>query len=129
MDETAPSDAVLIVEDEPLVRMVAADTLSDCGLKSFEAGDAAEALRMLNGHPEIGLVFTDINMPGEMDGLGLVDLVHRLWPKIQLIVTSGRYRLFDRDLPDDGSFLAKPYQQSQLVALVRQKLRLASAVA
>jgi CheY-like chemotaxis protein len=123
MAQACPKPAVLVVEDEALVRMAAVDALADSGLPSFEAGDAEEALRLLDEHSEISLVFTDINMPGEMDGLQLARKVHEARPSVELIVTSGQQRLQDRDLPDHGSFLCKPYGPSQLVALVRQKMQ------
>ena len=107
-----------------MVRMVAVDALSDCGLRLYEAADADEALEVIAEHPDIGLVFTDIDMPGAMDGLKLVQRIHKLWPKIELIVTSGRERLLDRQLPDHGSFLPKPYQPSKLVELVIEKMRI-----
>lgn len=107
-----------------MVRMVAVDALSDCGLRLYEAADADEALEVIEGHPDIGLVFTDINMPGAMDGLKLVQRIHKFWPRIELIVTSGRERLLDRQLPDHGSFLPKPYQPSKLVELVIEKMRI-----
>jgi CheY-like chemotaxis protein len=124
MDQVAPREAVLVVEDEPLVRMVALDALSDCGLVAYEAADAEEALGVLDAHSDIGLVFTDVNMPGSLDGVKLVQRIHKLWPKIELIVTSGRELLMDRQLPDHGSFLAKPYRMGQLIDLVRKKMRL-----
>jgi CheY-like chemotaxis protein len=123
MDQVAQSEAILVVEDEALIRMVAVDALSDCGLRLYDAGDADEALEMIEEHPEIRLVFTDVNMPGTMDGLRLVERVHSLWPKIELIVTSGRERLLDRQLPEHGSFLSKPYLPSQLVDMVLKKIR------
>jgi CheY-like chemotaxis protein len=124
MHHSTDLDAVLVVEDEPLVRIGAVDALADCGLRLYEAADADEALRALEKHSDIGLVFTDINMPGAMDGLSLVEHIHKLSPRIELIVTSGRERLLDRQLPDDGTFLAKPYPLSQLIHLVRKKMRL-----
>jgi CheY-like chemotaxis protein len=123
MDQPSAPSTLLVVEDEALVRMVAVDALADSGLRSFEAGDAAEALRLLDEHPEISLVFTDIDMPGHMDGLQLVRRVHDERPRMELIVTSGHQRVLDRDLPDHGTFLCKPYRTAQLIALVRQKLR------
>jgi CheY-like chemotaxis protein len=123
MDQAASQDAILVVEDEALVRMVAVDALSETGLRLYEAGDAEEALAVLKEHPDVALVFTDINMPGELDGVSLVQRIHKLWPKIELIVTSGRERLMDRQLPDHGSFLAKPYRMNQLIDLVRKKMR------
>jgi len=124
MDQQNTSEAVLIVEDEPLVRMVAVDAICECGLPAYEAVDAADALGVLRKHPEIALVFTDINLPGSMNGLVLAARIHKLWPKIELIVTSGRERLLDRQLPDHGSFLAKPYGLTQLVELIRKKMPL-----
>jgi CheY-like chemotaxis protein len=114
--------AVLIVEDEPFVRMVAADSLGDCGLKTVEAADAGEALDLLEAHPEIELLFTDINMPGKVDGMGLARRAREVRPDVEIIVTSGREQLCDADIPDAGSFLAKPYNPRDLVALVLRKL-------
>lgn len=115
--------AVLIVEDEPIVRMVAAYGLADDGLVTYEAADAAEALTVLAEHPDIAVLFTDINMPGEMDGLGLADRAFQLRPDMELIVTSGRARLRDAALPNHGTFLPKPYSVSKLIDLVEEKLR------
>jgi CheY-like chemotaxis protein len=120
MDLDAP--AVLVVEDEALVRMDVLDALGDVGLPCFEAGDAEEALKELEDHPSIALLFTDINMPGTMDGLALAERVHQERPGVEIIVTSGGQQLHEDDLPDHGLFLAKPYQPKRLVALVREKL-------
>lgn len=114
---------VLVVEDEPLVRMAAADALVDHGIMAWEAGDASEALHVLEERPRIGVVFTDINMPGEPDGLGLAHEVSLRRPDVELIVTSGAVHVSDEDLPDAGIFLAKPYSSERLVEVVEQKLR------
>jgi DNA-binding NtrC family response regulator len=121
MNEKLPKE-VLVVEDEPLVRMAAADTLVDRGIMAWEAGDATEALHLLEEHPRIGVVFTDINMPGRPDGLGLAHQVIAERPGVELIVTSGAVQLSDEDLPDDGVFLSKPYTPERLVDLVERKL-------
>ena len=113
--------AVLIVDDEVLIRMNAAEMLSDAAAV-FEAGDAAEALALLAAHDEIMLVLTDINMPGEMDGIALAATVCSTKPAIQLIVTSGRERHSDSDLPHHATFLPKPYRQAELVDIVTEKL-------
>lgn len=113
---------VLVVEDEPLVRMVAADALADRGIMAWEAADAGEALHVLEEHPDIGLVFTDVNMPGEMNGLGLAHEVNQRRPDISLIVTSGAVMVADEDLPDNGTFLPKPYPTDRLVSIVVRKL-------
>lgn len=111
-----------MVEDEPLVRMVAADAISDRGIMAWEAGDAAEALEALEQHPQIGLVVTDVNMPGEMDGLELAAKLATDHPDVGLIVTSGQVHVPDEDLPDHGTFLSKPYTTKRLADLVAKKL-------
>ena len=121
MSLTIPRE-VLVVEDEPLVRMVAADALADSGIMAWEAADAGEALHVLAEHPAIGLVFTDVNMPGDMDGLDLAHEVHQRRPDVSLIVTSGAKVIGQEELPDDGTFLPKPYPTDRLVHLVAAKL-------
>jgi CheY-like chemotaxis protein len=114
---------VLIVEDEAFIRMEAADVLADAGCVSLEAGDAEEALTVLEEHPEVRLLFTDINMPGTMDGLVLAKRVVETIPDMALIVTSGKHRIPDADLPDHGVFLPKPYCRSDLVEAVQHQLQ------
>ena len=109
---------VLVVDDEPLIRMNAADMLADAGWSAIEAADAAEALDLLDQHPEVSVLFTDINMPGTMDGLDLARRVHELRPDVQLIITSGKLRPGRGELPGEGRFLGKPYQERQFIALV-----------
>lgn len=116
------SPEVLIVEDEFATRMVAADAISDMGLQVHEASDAKEALGEMDEHPNIGVLFTDIQMPGQMSGLKLAEQVHQDRPDVELIVTSGGLTLEDSDLPDNGTFLSKPYQTSRLVEIVDQKV-------
>jgi CheY-like chemotaxis protein len=113
---------VLVVEDEPIVRMVAADALTDRGIMAWEAGDANEALKVLDEHPRIGVLFTDVNMPGEMDGLDLAHEVSAARPDVKIIVTSAAATIADEDLPDHGTFLPKPYRMTQLVCAVANKL-------
>lgn len=113
---------VLVVEDEPLVRMAAADALVDQGIMVWEAGDASEALHVLDKRPRIGVVFTDINMPGQPNGLCLAKEVSIRRPNVELIVTSGAVKLSDDELPDHGVFLPKPYSHERLVSVVQQKL-------
>ena len=119
----SPIPAVLIVDDEPLIRMAAADTVADAGVASFEAADGAEALGLLEEHPEIALVVTDIEMPG-MDGVTLARRACTLRPELGIIVTSARGEVSRPDLPGGGAFLAKPYGTRQLLALIRDKLSL-----
>ncbi|GAA4747786.1 response regulator [Sphingomonas daechungensis] len=125
MSNTLPKE-VLVVEDEPLVRMVAAGALTDRGIRTWEARDAEEALDVLHRHPGISVVFTDVNMPGAMNGLGLANQVSVIRPDVKLVVTSGAVRIADADLPDHGTFLPKPYGTEVMVDLVTGKLDAAS---
>ena len=113
---------VLVVEDEPLVRMAAADAIADSGVMAWEAEDASEALRILDARPAIGLVFTDVDMPGVMDGLTLAAKVNEDRPDVALIVTSGHVAVPDEDLPDHGVFLPKPYRTDRLINLIQRQL-------
>lgn len=113
---------VLVVEDEPLVRMIAVDMIEEAGWAAIEAADAAEALNALS-QGNVDVLFTDINMPGEMDGLELAECVHSIRPQIQLVITSGKRAFVDIELPDDSSFLPKPYRSEQLVTLIESKLQ------
>lgn len=113
---------VLIVEDEALIRIMAADALADRGIMAWEAADANEALTALAEHPLIGLMFTDVNMPGKMNGLDLAHEVSTARPDMELIVTSSAGRVADEDLPHRGTFLPKPYSTEQMLNTVAQKL-------
>ena len=103
------SVAVLVVEDEHLIRMDTASSLEDEGFIVHEASNAAEAIRCLELHSEIRLVFTDVNMPGTMDGVALAHYVRGRWPPVKLIVTSGYAKVQESDLPPGSLFVAKPY--------------------
>lgn len=111
---------VLIVEDEPFVRFVARDILEDDGFTVIEVAEAAEALAALAAHPEIVLLFTDIHMPGDIDGLELARRVADGWPKVRLALTSGRARLRDGELPEGALFVPKPYHPTQLARQLRR---------
>jgi DNA-binding NtrC family response regulator len=117
-----PAATVLIVEDEPLVRLYAADMIEEAGWKALEAANSDEALELLDADVPVDVLFTDINMPGQMDGLELAACVHQRRPHVHLVVTSGKRALADCVLPDDGSFLPKPYGFDDLVRLIKCKL-------
>jgi two-component system, response regulator PdtaR len=119
---TATIPTVLIVEDHPLVRSLTADGLTANGFHVIEAEDAAEALRTLDMHEDVHVLFTDVRMPGEMDGLALADRVAQKRPDVEVIVTSGGEAARCADLPPNGTFLQKPYLASQLAALIRERL-------
>lgn len=113
-----PAHVVLVVEDEPILRLNAAEALKDAGCKAFEAAESQEALNLLVQHPEISVLFTDINMPGERDGLELAELVHQRRPDVRLILTSGRDKPAPADIPGDGQFIAKPYHLDVITNLI-----------
>jgi two-component system, response regulator PdtaR len=113
-DPQNASVAVLVVEDEHLIRMDTATSLETAGFIVYEAENAAEAIRSLEAHNEIRLIFTDINMPGLMDGLALAHYVRGRWPPVKIIVTSGYVKLRDSDLPNGALFVEKPYYPTQI---------------
>jgi CheY-like chemotaxis protein len=115
------TDAILIVEDEPFIRMAAADIVADIGATPYEAADAGEALTILREHPEIRLLFTDVNMPG-MDGVALARRARELRPGMRVLVTSASRGLTGAELPEDGAFLPKPYGSAQLASAVERTL-------
>ena len=112
--------AVLIVEDEALVRMSAVAMAKEAGLKAYEAADADEAIALLEKHTDIGVLFTDINMPGSMDGLKLAHYVRGRWPPVRIIVTSGRVDASGQDMPLGSVFFAKPYRATQIAGKLRE---------
>jgi CheY-like chemotaxis protein len=109
MEVTSDRQTVLIVEDEPFLRMDAAEAISAAGYMVVEAGNADEAIAILERRADISIVFTDIDMPGSMDGLKLAHVVRGRWPPIRIIATSGHARVSERDLPGSSRFIPKPY--------------------
>jgi CheY-like chemotaxis protein len=110
---------VLVVEDEVLLRMNAADMVSAAGFDVVEAENADEAIAILDARRDITVVFTDIQMPGSMDGLKLARAVRGRWPPIKIIATSGRVDVQTADLPEGGRFLQKPYGAGQIIGVLR----------
>jgi DNA-binding NtrC family response regulator len=105
---------VLIVEDEVLIRMAALDIVRNAGFEPIEAANADQAIAILEARNDIRIVFTDINMPGSMDGLKLAAAVRGRWPPIDFIVTSGHHAPTAGDLPERGLFIRKPYSNFQV---------------
>ena len=112
-------EVVLVVDDEPLLRLNATEALNEAGCRTYQACEAAEAMEMIADHPEISVLFTDINMPGIEDGLALAGRVHAERPDIQLILTSGKESPAPADIPDDGQFVPKPYDMDLISEIVR----------
>lgn len=110
---------VLIVDDEPLIRMDAASLLEEAGFHVIEAGNADEAIDILNSTPEIWAIFTDVDMPGSMDGIRLAHAVRDRWPPVHIFVMSGHRIVEEADLPVGGRFFSKPYDSVAVVAAFR----------
>ena len=107
---------VLVVEDEMLLRMRAVDMVEDAGYTSLEAVDADAAFAILESRSDIALLFTDIQMPGTMDGLKLAHAVHARWPPIKIILVSGQLRLANIDIPPHSRFFGKPLEANEMIA-------------
>ncbi len=118
------SQTVLVVEDEVLVRMVIADYLRECGFRVIEAGSATEAITVLASPEPVDVVFSDVQMPGDMDGFGLATWVRRHQPWIKMLLTSGNARAAQTagDLCEDGPLEQKPYHPTTILARIQQLL-------
>ena len=109
---------ILVVEDETFVRMETVDFFVDAGFVVIEAWNAAMALLLIEQHPEIQLVFTDVDMPGTMCGLALAKMVSTRWPAMAIMICSGPVDLAKKRLPNNAPFFSKPYdmQRASLAA-------------
>jgi CheY-like chemotaxis protein len=114
---------VLIVEDEYLLRMDAVDMIAAAGFEVVDAANADDAIEILEARRDITVVFTDIQMPGSMDGLKLARAVRGRWPPIKIVATSGRITVGAMDLPEGGRFLPKPYSPMQVMGMLRELVR------
>ena len=114
---SAEAPTVLIVDDEPLIRLSAIDVARDAGYDTLAASSYEQAMGMIEDMPEIDMLFTDIRMAGAGDGLELASKVRERWPHIGVIVTSGH----TNDVAEDGiHFLSKPYSPEELTKALRQ---------
>ena len=113
---TSNSVYVLVVEDDFLSRLHAINLVEDAGYVAVEASNADEAITILEARKDIRIVFTDINMPGSMDGLKLAQTIRDRWPPIELILTSGHFGLSDSDIPERGRFFPKPYRDREIIS-------------
>src|SRR5205085_1033219 len=107
---------VLVVEDEMVLRMRAVDIVEDAGFTAVQAVNADEALSILESRSDISLLFSDIQMPGSMDGLKLAHAVHHRWPSIKIILVSGQVNVSDADTPTDSRFFGKPLEVKRMIA-------------
>jgi len=116
VSDPKPLGVILLVEDEPLVRLVAADILMEAHFRVIEAADAQEALRVMHAEVGVDLVLSDVEMPPGMNGYDLAWEIHRNWPSTGILITSGREWPRANDLPPGAAFLAKPFSPAALVS-------------
>jgi CheY-like chemotaxis protein len=116
----AKRPVVLVVEDDLLIRLHATQIVEDAGFDVIEASNADEAIAILEVRSDITVLFTDIQMPGSMDGLKLAAAVKGRWAPIKIVTTSGLVDVRSDDLPQGGRFLPKPYDQALLMATLRE---------
>src|SRR5882757_7751031 len=122
LDHSHVPAVVLVVEDEMLLRMRAVDIVEDAGYICVEAVDADEAVAILESRSDIALLFTDIQMPGSMDGLGLAHSVHDRWPPIKIILVSGQLKLASIDIPANSRFFGKPLEAKVMIAQIQSMI-------
>jgi two-component sensor histidine kinase/CheY-like chemotaxis protein len=118
-DDLSPS-IVLVVEDELMLRMRAVDIVEDAGFAPIEAINADEAIRILEARDDVSVLFTDIQMPGSMDGLKLAHVAHTRWPHIKIILVSGQIAVTEADKPEDSKFFPKPLEIQQMILELQQ---------
>jgi CheY-like chemotaxis protein len=119
MISEAKRAVILVVEDELLIRMNAVEMIEEA-FEVVEAGNADEAIVILEGRLDVAVVFTDIQMPGSMDGLKLAAVVRLRWPPIKIVATSGQVKIGVGDLPQGSRFLQKPYSPAEIMKTLRE---------
>ena len=112
--------AVLIVEDEPVQRMMLLDIVDQAGFDAVEAMDADDAVRILENRLDIRIVLTDIDMPGGRDGMKMAASIRSRWPPIELIITSSQRNPKLDDIPARGVFFSKPYDSNEIIEVMRR---------
>jgi DNA-binding NtrC family response regulator len=114
---------ILVVEDDMLIRMLGIDIFQDADFNVLEAGDADDALVILTQPNDVGVLFSDVDMPGNMNGVGLARHVHELWPAIRILLTSGHHHLEKALLPSIAQVVPKPWTRDVLIERVCSVLR------
>ncbi len=122
MSTAARHAVALVAEDEPLLRMEAVDLLEDAGFTVLEAANTDQALSHLEGIETIELLYTDIEMPGPIDGMDLARAVADRWPRVSIVVCSGRVQPAADDLPRQARFISKPVNAALILRAVEQML-------
>ena len=107
------------MDDEPLIALALAEDLEDQGYSTLLASDAADAIAVLENDRDISIIFTDIDMPGLMDGLALAAAVRNRWPPVEILITTGQTKPELDDMPDRSVFVSKPYTVPQIVGAIK----------
>ena len=111
---------VLVVEDEPIIRMCAVDLVESVGFIAVEAANADEAVQLIEKGLDISVLFTDVDMPGSMDGLELIKVVREKRPEVGVIIASGRRMMSPAELPSPARFFPKPYDEGRISEALRE---------
>ena len=109
---------ILIVEDDAFINALTSDDLESAGYGVLSAYDADEAIAILENNDDVRLLFTDIDMPGSMNGLSLAAVVHERWPPIHIIITSGMTRPREDEIPEHSIFIPKPWNFAKVLDAV-----------
>jgi DNA-binding NtrC family response regulator len=120
VDVPKPQIAVLVVEDMPIIRMDAVATLEEAGYRTYQARSSEDGISLMENHDDIGVLFTDIDMPGSLTGLGLAHYVRERWPPVRIIIASGAARVNKAALPIGAKFFPKPYSMLRIMAVLRK---------
>ena len=112
--------AVLVVEDEALIRLAAMDLVESAGYEAVEAKNADEAILILDARTDIRVVFTDVDMPGTMDGLKLAHFIRDRWPPVRILVASGMKIVIEGQLPVGARFFSKPYEDNSILSALAE---------
>lgn len=110
---------ILVVEDEVLIRLNAVAFVQKAGFETIDAANADDAVLILESRVDIRIIFTDVDMPGSMNGMELVAAVRSRWPPIELIITSGKPEPRAADIPARGLFFSKPYSEEAIMNAIR----------
>ena len=119
MTDNFPSHVILIVENDELLQMLTVDIMEDAGFVALRAGDADEAMAILEARSDIALLLTSVSMPSSMNGLKLAHAVRNRWASVKIIVVSGQTRLSECDLPTGSRLLIKPYAPKTMISEIR----------
>jgi len=121
MSRAVAAVSVLLVEDEVMISNLVANRLSGSGFRVHEAATADEALRYMRSGANVDVLFTDINLPGRMNGAELAERARELRPEMPIVYVSGRYKLSEiSPLVPRSLFVAKPYDPNDICALLRR---------